>query len=338
MPERRWWRPRRAVGGKEEAGAAPPDGPAAPPPEELRRSRLYRAADCYLRAGEPVEAARCLALAGEHDRAARLFLQAGDYPSAARACADAEDAVTSAWIHVHHLGDPRTARAMLDGARPLPRTRAEPDLAVYYRPRLARLGDRIGGDSQAAGRPLGQAARQGVGELIRGLLDGPLDAAAATTALAAAGPRKQAAVEARDWPAAYAARELERLLADLRTAHTERARESHQRTVERASDPFARRQAYARCDVAEGITGPPVLRVLAETRAALEDARAGYLPERAEAWGVAIAEAMRRYDQAALIFAAAVRGRQPGAAARWREWSRRALLAEVVIPVSAEVA
>jgi hypothetical protein len=59
------------------------------------------------------------------------------------------------------------------------------------------------------------------------------------------------------------------------------------------------------------------------------------LAVRVEEWAVMVAEAAYRYDQVALIFAAAVRGRRPGAEHRWAAWSTRVLHTELILPPAA---
>ncbi len=91
------------------------------------------------------------------------------------------------------------------------------------------------------------------------------------------------------------------------------------------------RLVLTRCDVA---TGAPERRVLP----VLTDA-CHYLIKPAvrsdpyiEPWAVGLAEAIRREDQVALVFAAAVRGARPGAERRWAQWSREVLHAELILP------
>ncbi|WP_250291567.1 hypothetical protein [Frankia sp. CiP1_Cm_nod1] len=104
-------------------------------------------------------------------------------------------------------------------------------------------------------------------------------------------------------------------------------------------DVLSRRLVLARCDVADGLPARRVLPVLADVQAVLAEppvaeplwpvAAAGL---RVEQWAVALAEAAHRYDQVALVFAAAVRGRRAGAEQRWAEWSLRVLRTELVLP------
>jgi hypothetical protein len=93
-----------------------------------------------------------------------------------------------------------------------------------------------------------------------------------------------------------------------------------------------RRLADVRCDVAEGRPLGGALRVLDDVIASLE--RRDYfwgLPE-LERWAVGLAQAMIRPDLVAQVFAAAVRGGQPGAAQRWDAWSRDFLHVPLRLP------
>jgi hypothetical protein len=56
------------------------------------------------------------------------------------------------------------------------------------------------------------------------------------------------------------------------------------------------------------------------------------VPGMAEEWMITLAEQAHRADLAALVFAAAVRGRRIGAAVRWRAWAQRILHTDLVIP------
>lgn len=94
-----------------------------------------------------------------------------------------------------------------------------------------------------------------------------------------------------------------------------------------------RRLILARCDVADGRSPDTGLAVLADACTELGK----YSPltdQNIELWAVALAEAMGRDDQVALVFAAAVRGRRPGAAQRWRTWSQRVLHTDLVLPTA----
>jgi hypothetical protein len=92
-----------------------------------------------------------------------------------------------------------------------------------------------------------------------------------------------------------------------------------------------RELVLARCKIAEGAPADDIREVIAGTCAALAD-RGGRADQVAEEWAVAVSEAAARYDQAALVFAAAMRGGRYGAEQRWQAWSRRVLGADVIIP------
>jgi hypothetical protein len=92
-----------------------------------------------------------------------------------------------------------------------------------------------------------------------------------------------------------------------------------------------RRLVLARCEIAEG-AAPEVIRpVITDVCADLEDpdVRSDQVTEE---WAVALSEAAARYDQAALVFAAAVRGGRYGAGERWKAWSRDVLHADIILP------
>ncbi len=109
-------------------------------------------------------------------------------------------------------------------------------------------------------------------------------------------------------------------------------------------DALERRLVSARCDVADRLPYRYIRRVLADVQAMLAEASAAgrsvtepawpanAASRRIEEWAVALAEAAHRYDQVALVFAAAVRGDRPGAEQRWAEWSARVLRAELTLP------
>ncbi len=112
-------------------------------------------------------------------------------------------------------------------------------------------------------------------------------------------------------------------------------------------DALERRLVSARCDVADRLPYRRILPVLADVQAMLAEASAAgrsaaepawpanAASRRIEEWAVALAEAAHRYDQVALVFAAAVRGVRPGAEQRWAEWSARVLHTELTLPSAA---
>jgi hypothetical protein len=77
--------------------------------------------------------------------------------------------------------------------------------------------------------------------------------------------------------------------------------------------------------------------VIADVCAALADASVRS-DQVTEEWAVALSEAAARYDQAALVFAASVRGGRYGAEHRWKTWSAQVLGAEIVLPPPASPA
>lgn len=87
----------------------------------------------------------------------------------------------------------------------------------------------------------------------------------------------------------------------------------------------------ARCEIADGALADDIRGVIADACSALAD-RSGRADQVVEEWAVAVSEAAARYDQAALVFAAAVRGGRYGAERRWQTWSRQVLGTDVIIP------
>lgn len=97
------------------------------------------------------------------------------------------------------------------------------------------------------------------------------------------------------------------------------------------------RLVLQRCDIAEGALPSAILLLMAEVCAALADPTVLY-DRFVEEWAVAVAEKAPRYDQAALIFAASVRGLRPGAVERWTGWAARVLGTKLVLPTAPEAA
>lgn len=95
--------------------------------------------------------------------------------------------------------------------------------------------------------------------------------------------------------------------------------------------PLRRPLILARCAIAQGAPADVIVPAVEQVRAMLAD-RAVPADSLAEEWAVAVSEAAGRYDQAALVFAAAVRGGRYGAAERWNAWSKRVLDTEVTLP------
>ena len=98
------------------------------------------------------------------------------------------------------------------------------------------------------------------------------------------------------------------------------------------STPLLRRLVLVRCDVADGVADERSRETLDEVMDHLADRDRRWLDPDVQTWAVLTAEAMRRPDLVALIFAAAVRGLRPEARERWDEWSSRVLLVPLVLP------
>jgi hypothetical protein len=78
---------------------------------------LSRAAECYRRAGLPVDAARCYRAAGMYRHAAQAWERLEAFTEAARDYAAAGAHEEAAWILVHQLGDARAARIQIAAAQ-----------------------------------------------------------------------------------------------------------------------------------------------------------------------------------------------------------------------------
>jgi hypothetical protein len=98
-----------------------------------------------------------------------------------------------------------------------------------------------------------------------------------------------------------------------------------------------RRLILARCEIAEGSPADVIRPVIDDVCTALADRAVRFDPV-TEEWAVVLSEAAARYDQAALVFATAVRGGRYGAVQRWNAWSARVLDTEVVLPSATAVA
>lgn len=94
------------------------------------------------------------------------------------------------------------------------------------------------------------------------------------------------------------------------------------------------RLVLACCNIEETAAMSEILPVLYDVCAELAEPGVPY-DRVVEEWAVAVAEQAQRYDQAALIFAASVRGSRRGASQRWSDWARRVLGAELTIPAFA---
>jgi hypothetical protein len=103
------------------------------------------------------------------------------------------------------------------------------------------------------------------------------------------------------------------------------------RVVAGSGGTLRTRLALAHCDVNDGRLDREPLRALASAADQLATPAAVY-DQLVEEWAVAVAGVMRRYDQVALVYAAAVRGRRRGAAERWTAWAARVLQTEITLP------
>ena len=91
------------------------------------------------------------------------------------------------------------------------------------------------------------------------------------------------------------------------------------------------RLVLCRCEIADGLPPSVMLSVIDDVCAVLADPACPY-ERRTEEWAIALASHARRYDQAALVFAAATRGHRDGARERWRDWADQVLGIELTIP------
>lgn len=102
-----------------------------------------------------------------------------------------------------------------------------------------------------------------------------------------------------------------------------------------------RRLVEARCDLAEmgadlnrrahADTVAAILDLLGDVAGYLAGSEPGYDPN-LELWAVTIAELLHRFDHAALLFAASVRGWRGNAADRWSRWTMHRFGTAIVVP------
>lgn len=342
MPDVSWRRPRRKAAHAQRARAKA--APSTPPPPAIQPRYLYRAADCYRRAGEPLEAAGCLRLLGDYEQSAQLYLDSGSYEQAALAYLEDGQHEVAAWIYAHDLGRPEVARGLLQlaeqGVARAAVSRANEvagaDRLTSWHGQVGVIRDRISGVAPGSDPgSVAAAVRRRIAGLAAELIGDSGGHRDLAPFLVEIRQLKQAAISGDDWPAGYCARELERLISDEREARQTDRHAAGQRQLRDVPRGLGQRLVLARCAVAEGLRPDRILPALTQTQEVLADPRVLDV-HKAEAWGVAIAEVIHRYDQAALIFAAAVRGRRPGAAERWRAWSARVLKVNLVVPADAE--
>lgn len=298
---------------------------------------LRRAGEAYERVGALDDAVRCYVDSTAFEQAKPLLLRLGRFEELARVYADGEDVEAAAWLYVHELDSPETARLLLAELLPLPSDYSDDgwtdavldsDIAWIsrFRDDLKRnlAGLVIHAVSAAAGHYLWlleqaiercdpMAFKNGADTLSEflywlddelyelhhefGSLDNELAIPAEALAL-----RMEARADAEDY-LDQEDEQVSRLMREL---------------------------VATRCDIAEGVDHRVALPVLGRVQDFLA-AGGPDLPQYLEEWSVALAELTRRYDQAALVFAASVRGRSPGAAQRWRAWSKRVLGVEISV-------
>jgi len=121
---------------------------------------LIRAADCYRRAGRPLDEARCYRAGGLYLRAAQTWAALEAFAEAARDYAAANAHDDAAWIFVHHLGDVATARTQLAAAEA-----------------AAAAQDAAGQPGQAGGLAVNSPVTRKAAEVRRGVIRARCDAA-----------------------------------------------------------------------------------------------------------------------------------------------------------------
>ena len=88
----------------------------------MTRPELYvRAARLYERAGLPIDAVRCYREGGAYRAAADMLVGMGEYAEAVEEYRRADHPEMAAWVLVHHLADPVSAKAVVlptPGGRP----------------------------------------------------------------------------------------------------------------------------------------------------------------------------------------------------------------------------
>ena len=314
----------------------------------MSREEAYeQAAACYRRAGYDLEAARCYRLAGAHRRAAEIYESAGRPAEAAASFADAGLPELGAWLLVHHVGEPAQARTLL-GAASDETSHDDPRSGVPWPAMYVHYGESgslrhvvPAGTVCVIGRdPAADVTLNGPGVAWRHATvrtegsDWLLEDAGSPTGTWITGtrervtrlvipPGRERGQEIRlGHPDTGPALDFEYVTAILPAEwRDDAARPSGLR----------RRLVLARCEIAEGDPADTIRPVIADVCAALAD-KSARSDQVTEEWAVAVSEAAARYDQAALVFAAAVRGGRYGAAQRWQAWSVRVLGTEIILP------
>lgn len=315
----------------------------------IDRTLFVRAADAYAQAGVLDAAAVNSSNAGKHDEAADFYLGAARYHDAAREYKLAARSEIAAWVYVHCLGDAARARRVLDAMPPSTGEGASRPTGLYWLRELAEDVESYYANDPRLALPDGAPHRRG--RHGKRLEYARLVAAfSETLRLEESDYLHNQQLSESEQPMPESLRALAHFInetkalsddAQLVLAATElelRLAASNDEWA-RATDPASGaayalrlRLVSARCDLAECAGTDRLPLVLADSRGLLADSRTATEDDRLriEEWSVAVAELARRYDQAALLYAAAVRGQLPGAADRWRGWARRVLGAEPV--------
>lgn len=263
---------------------------------------LARAAAAYQRAGSTDAAARCYDEAGDNVAAAGTYLRLRRFERAASQYILGARSDMAAWVYAHHLRRTDIAR---DIAADFGRSRT--CLRRVYEEIALRNLTRLLPETWPllpADTDVDASVSTTLAEIHRYLRVSPL--------------HRRALVDPVPSPVLVQFNERLQLWCEGRAE------------VEPTVNDLTRRLIIARCDVADRVHHCDVLPVLAASRAALITSEA--FDATIEEWSIAIAEETHRYDQAALIFAAAVQAGSPGAATRWQEWAARVLEVELTLP------
>lgn len=307
----------------------------------MSREEAYeQAALNYRRAGYDLDAARCYQRAGAHRRAAEIYQAQGRYGEAAKSFADAGLPELGGWLLAHDAGQPAEARALLgalDGEsshgveQP-----SEPWPSLY-----------IGYNGHRAARTVfaGTVCQIGRAPSADFTLHDPRVEWNHATVSTEGGIWlfEDSGTTTGSWLAGTRQRigRLEIPSGDIRLGHPCNG-PLLQFEYSTASPPagwrdgrqgpsLRRRLVLARCELAEGNPADAIRPLIADVCASLA-ASSGRSDQVAEDWAVRLSEVAARYDQAALVFAAAVRGGRYGAAQRWQAWSVRVLGTEIILP------
>lgn len=327
---------------------------------------LLKAGEVYERVGALDDAVRCYLDSTMFGRATKLLLRLGRFEELARVYADGLDVEAAAWLYVHELESPATARLLLTELPP-PISDYPDDNAWYdalleceiawisrfqddLKKRYAvdpRVSPAAGpGVLSGTGNRVDREAREDYLDLIEDAIDrcdpmvfksGEQTVQDFVERLAdelgefceecerADSPDSDLVIAAN----ALFMRVYDRVENDL-----------HYGRLSTQVIQLMRDLVVARCDIAEGVNHRGAIPVLGR----VQDVLASGAPLRegtayrdlhewhhVEEWSIALAQLTHRYDQAALVFAASVRGGFPGAAQRWRAWSKRVLGVEISV-------